>query len=542
MTEELSATTGGDEAGPGGPVPATLPEVFRAIAGSHPHSTLTNIEGQDLSYRDGLTAARRLARLLQDEGIGKGDRVLVCLPNDADAAIVCMAIWLAGAVVVTGSVLDPLATLAFKVRDSGARLVVGGGDEAVMAKLAEAGGGAAPVRRASQLVAGVIGEANSRLVPAEEDECSPESLALLQYTGGTTGDPKAAMLTHANLVVNGRQLREALGNLRPGAERFLLAAPLSHITGMSTMLLGLSLAAELVFVARFQAQQVARLIAERGITYLIGVPTMYNAMLQPGLSAREDWKTVRFALVGGAPVTSTLADGFAAATGMKLLCGYGLSETAPAVTVMRPGAPGAAGSAGQAVADTVIEIRSLDDPERTCAPGDPGEICVAGPQVTQGYWGKPDATRAAFVDGLFRTGDIGFVDEDGHLHVVDRLKDMIIASGFNVYPAHVEGSDREVPQGPGGRCHRRTRSLQGRDCEGCDRSPRRRDVVARGAAGVPQGCTLAGRDAEAAQPPARVAEVRGRQGPAPSGSRSDGMNASSSNLGKGHRCRTSRSS
>lgn len=446
MIEELSAAATGDETARGNRERATLPGVFTKVAESHPRATLTNLDGRDLCYEEGLLAARHIAGLLRRFGVAPGDRVLICLPNQPGASIACMAIWLAGAVVVTGSVLDTAATLAFKVRDSGARLIVAGDDDALLAKLEEAAARGAPVVMVSQLIADALSEAAEGSLPDKDHEANPEALALLQYTGGTTGDPKAAMLTHANLVVNGRQLTGSLGDMRPGAERVLLAAPLSHITGMSTMLTGLSIAAELVFVSRFQAEQVVRLIAERGITYLIGVPTMYSAMLQPGLSTREDWATVRFALVGGAPVTSTLADNFAAATGVGLLCGYGLSETAPAVTVMQPGVPAPAGSAGQAVTETIIQIRSLEDPSRILPAGERGEICVAGPQVTPGYWGKPQATAEAFIDGLFRTGDIGFLDADGHLHVVDRLKDMIIASGFNVYPAHVEEAIATCPK------------------------------------------------------------------------------------------------
>lgn len=442
MIKEI-APISADSTSTGEHKPVTLPDVFVAAAESHPGATMVHIGGRDLPYADGLAAARRLAHWLRNDGLQKGDRVLICLPNHPGIPIVCMAAWLAGAVVVTGSVLDTIETLAFKARDSGARLLVGADDDTLAARLEEAAAGLAPVRRISELIAHASDRAEQSPLPLGTDA---DAVALLQYTGGTTGEPKAAMLTHANMVVNGRQMTEALEDLRPGAERFLLAAPLSHITGMATMLLALSTAAEMVFLPRFQAEQAVRLIAERRITYLIGVPTMYNAMLQPGVSARHDWASVRFALVGGAPVTSTLADAFASATGGRLLAGYGLSETAPAVTLMRPSAPAPAGSAGQAVPDTAIQIRSTEDPAVVLTPGTSGEICVAGPQVTPGYWQKPEATAQAFVDGYFRTGDIGFVDADGHLHVVDRLKDMIIASGFNVYPAHVEEAIARCPK------------------------------------------------------------------------------------------------
>jgi long-chain acyl-CoA synthetase len=415
-----------------------LSDHMRVAAASVPESVHVTIEGRPISYAQSWNAARRIASSLLADGFSPGDRALFCLPNHPAMPILCTAVWLAGGVVVTASVLDVDSTIAFKIADSGARFVITGSDRALEARLqglCADHAQAMPVGRFLPLIEEVEPGAAAN---ADLPDVRAEDVALLQYTGGTTGEPKAAILTHANLIANGRQMLAMLDEFDFGDERFLWGAPTSHITGMSTVLLGLSVAAELIDIARFQPSEAVEIIARRRITYLIGVPTMYNAMLHEGKGSADDWSSVKYALIGGAPVTPTLATAFLGATGCRLLSGYGLSETSPAVTLMEPGSPAPDGSTGVPVPGTILEIRSLEDPHVAAPPGEAGEVCVGGPQVTVGYWNRPDATCDAFVDNLFRTGDIGFLDEFGHLHLVDRLKDMIIASGFNVYPARVE--------------------------------------------------------------------------------------------------------
>lgn len=399
---------------------------------------LVTSETSSLTYGAACLLAARLAKSFVDHGFEPGDRALICMPNGAFFPVLCNAIWLAGGVVVVTSPLDPEAVLAFKISDCSPRFLFILDDPDIVAKVDAANTGdveTIALDRTNPLR--IFDSLQPTLDTAVLPDVSPDCLAILQYTGGTTGAPKAAMLSHANLTANVAQCQHMLA-LGYGEERFLAAAPFSHITGLNIMILACSVAAEITIIDRFDPAAAVALITTRRLTYVIGVPTMFHAMLRTDMGTRDDWRGCKYFISGGAPIPEDLAARFYRATGHQLLAAYGLSETSPGVSMARLGASQPVGSSGCPLAETEIDIRSVDDPSRSMPIGDTGEICVRGPQVMQGYWRKPEESRSALVDGWLRTGDIGRLDRDGYLYVVDRLKDIIIASGHNIYPAQVE--------------------------------------------------------------------------------------------------------
>jgi long-chain acyl-CoA synthetase len=356
--------------------------------------------------------ADRAATWLLDEGVRPGDRVAVRMANHPLYAAWAHAIWRVGATLVSVNPLFAEGASAAIVRDSGARVVV-----TAQTPLPDAAG------------------------PAPRAQVGPGDVAVLQYTGGTTGAPKGAMLTHANLVAGQRQLAERCPELVPGEERLFSAVPMAHVSGLVlAILLSASLSAEMLVVPRFTPAEAVRLVDELRPTFLPIVPTMATALLRENPSPptpAERWSSVKVTTCGAAPLAVDLQRRFEALTGCPVRPSYGGTETT-AIATLSPPAGSAPGSSGVPLPDTVVEIRSLEDPSVVLPARERGEIAVRGPQVAKGYWANPEATAEYFAGGAFRSGDVGFLDERGFLHVVDRVKDMIIASGYNVYPATVE--------------------------------------------------------------------------------------------------------
>ena len=263
-------------------------------------------------------------------------------------------------------------------------------------------------------------------------------VAVLQYTGGTTGHPKGAALTHANLYTNAAQLALWAPDVEQGREKTLAVLPLFHSFGMTAVMnLGLMLGAEMILLPRFSATEVLAAIDREKPSIFIGVPTMFSAIVEHRDIAKYDLTSLKYCLSGGAPLLIALQRRFEEATGCKLIEGYGLSEASPVCTV-NPLSGGKAGSAGLPLPATVIEIAALDNPGRILGPGERGEICVSGPQVMSGYANRASENVAAFRGLRLHTGDVGYLDGDGYLFIVDRIKDLILSSGFNVYPRQVE--------------------------------------------------------------------------------------------------------
>ena len=269
-----------------------------------------------------------------------------------------------------------------------------------------------------------------------------DDIALLQYTGGTTGMPKGAMLSHANLtaaVASYNAWYEGQGLLQRGGEKVICVLPLFHIYSLTVILLRyLANGNEVLLRLRFDAEATLRDIETRRATSFPGVPTMWIGLAAlPGLESR-DLSSLRICTSGGAPLPLEVALRFQRLTGRWLGGGWGMTETAPAGTNIPPGSPFRLGLIGQPLPGVYMDVVALDDPRRVLAPGETGEFRIKGPNVTRGYWNRPAETASAFVDGMFLTGDIGHMDQDGFFYLLDRKKDMIISGGFNVFPRVIE--------------------------------------------------------------------------------------------------------
>ena len=268
----------------------------------------------------------------------------------------------------------------------------------------------------------------------------PRDPAVLQYTGGTTGVPKGAVLTHANLTTQIQQLMRWLPEYAPGHERVLGILPLFHVFAMTAVMLeAVATGAEMVLLPRMDLEVLMKTIRRTRPSLVPGVPTLYTAIANAADKASGiNLSSIRICLSGGAPLPDEVRKRFESLTGCTLVEGYGLSETSPVVTINPPGTAGKPGSVGLPIAGTTIEIRAVDESHRILPQGESGEVCIRGPQVMAGYWNRPDETARVMIDGALRTGDVGYLDADGYLFLVDRLKDLIICSGFNVYPRNIE--------------------------------------------------------------------------------------------------------
>jgi long-chain acyl-CoA synthetase len=264
-------------------------------------------------------------------------------------------------------------------------------------------------------------------------------VALLQYTGGTTGTPKGAMLTHANLYVNTMQTAMWFNKIEAGGERILGVLPLFHVFAMTAVMnAGLSQGAELILLPRFRLDTVLQAIHKKRPTLLPGVPAMFAAINGYKRLEKFNLSSLKFCLSGGAPLPMRVKEEFESLTGCKLVEGYGLTETSPVVTVIPPFGVYKERSVGLPLPRTIVEVTALDDPMRLLPPGATGEICVRGPQVMVGYWRRPDETATTMAGGRLHTGDIGHMDEEGYIYITDRAKDLILVGGYNVYPRMVE--------------------------------------------------------------------------------------------------------
>ena len=272
-------------------------------------------------------------------------------------------------------------------------------------------------------------------------------IAVLQYTGGTTGTPKGAMLTHANVARElpaGRRLGDATSGA--GQERTLAALPFFHVFAMTAVMnFAIAQGAEIVIMPRFVLDDAMKLIDKTKPTVMPGVPTMFIAMLNHPKLTSFDLSSLKFCLSGGAPLPVEVKQKFERLTGCKVVEGYGLSEASPSVTCNPLDGPVKEGSIGQPLPGTIVSLRDLADPTKEVPLGEKGEICIKGPQVMKGYWKRPEETANQIVGEYLRTGDVGIMDEEGFIFIVDRIKDLIICSGYNVYPRRIEEAIYEHP-------------------------------------------------------------------------------------------------
>nr|WP_245215459.1 AMP-binding protein [Pararoseomonas baculiformis] len=420
--------------------------------------------GRQISYSELGAAVERLAAGLMGLGLGQGQAVGLLLPNTPWHPVCFLALARIGARVVHLSPLDAKRVLQHKLRDSGARLLVttdlpglpaaaldlletGAVERVLLGEDAawlsgEADGGVEPDARFLRL------SALSAEPPASWPRVSPDDVALLQYTGGTTGMPKGAMLTHGNLTaaVSIYQNWNDGGVLVAGEQRVLAVLPLFHIYALTTVLLRhLADGNEILLRPRFDAETTLRDIEGRRVTVLSGVPTIWIALLNHPGAAAFDLSSLRACISGGAPLPFEVAARVESLLGQRLRIGWGMTETGPAGTRVPVVATPRPGIIGLPLPGVDLRIVSMEDPARPLPPGEVGEIAIRGPSVFAGYWNQPAETEATFRDGWFLTGDIGRMEEDGMFFLMDRRKNMIISGGFNVYPAAIEAAIHEHP-------------------------------------------------------------------------------------------------
>ena len=453
------------------PVTAILDEAVTAW----PDKPCLEFLGKRYDYAEVGGLVAKAAKGFQGLGVGKGVRVGLFLPNSAYYVICYFAVMKAGGTVVNFNPLYAEPEIARQIEDSGAEIMVTMNLNTLYPKVArrlgdtclktlvvcDMGGALALAKRALFLlfkrreVASIPSDdahvwfkkliANDG-IPALAEIDPARDVAVMQYTGGTTGLPKAALLTHANIVANTAQIKLWAGAVSTGAEKVLAILPLFHVFGMTgVMNLALSSGSEILLLPRFKVAETLAVIDREKPTVFLAVPTIYSAINEYKDRDSYDLSSLRYCISGGAPLPLAIKTKFESATGCALVEGYGLTEAGPVVTINPFTGTGKANSAGLPLPGTVVEIVSLEDPDRVLPLGAKGEICVTGPQVMAGYWRREEETREVLGRGRLRTGDVGYMDEDGYIYLVDRIKDLVITGGFNVYPRMVEEAIRLHP-------------------------------------------------------------------------------------------------
>ncbi len=459
----------------GAGVPATLPypeitlhQVLRDSARRFPERPALEFYGRSMTYRELEDITGRFAAALIELGIQKGDRVAIMLPNVPQALIAYFGALKAGACVVQTNPLYVAREISHQIRDSGAETIVTLDQfypriKEVMAKT--------PLKRViltnvrdylpwlKRLLYPLKARRERQWVvvkrvppvfdfgtlirgaPREFPDVvvGPHDLALLQYTGGTTGVPKGAMLTHQNLVANAVQCRYWLNGLQDGQEVFLGVLPFFHVYGMSACQnLAILLASKIVLLPKFQADEVLKAIASHRVTAFPGIPPMYNALNHHPKVTQYGLRSVRYCISGAGPLFSDVQNRFETLTGSRLVEGYGLTEASPVthcnpiIGERRPR------SIGVPVPDTDVRLMDLETGSLVGEPGAIGEMQIKGPQVMRGYWKREEESTTILQDGWLCTGDMASVDEDGFFYIQDRKKDMIKSGGMNVYPREVD--------------------------------------------------------------------------------------------------------
>ncbi|MCU0947189.1 MAG: long-chain fatty acid--CoA ligase [Porphyrobacter sp.] len=455
-----------------------LPAMLERTTAANPGAPFLHFLGRTYAYRDILAEARRFAAGLQAAGIKPGDRVGLFLPNVPIYASAYYGAMMAGAIVVNFSPLYSVEELSWQVGDSGTRLLVTLGVPELYATAAKvlatseletlvvgdlaamlpwAKGMAFRLFKRSQIADVAWGPAIRRWADLTPD-AAPQpvaidphrDLALLQYTGGTTGRPKGAMLGHDQLSINAQQVVAINPAADRSAEVFMGALPFFHVFA-NTALLNHAVAcgASIAMVPRFETAQVLATIQQHRCTGFPGVPTMFQAMLDHPDLAKTDLSSLKVCISGGAPMPAPVHARFEQVTGVRLVEGYGLTESSGVVSANPYEGTRKRGTIGQLVAGTEIILLDKEDPSQLAPAGEPGELAVCGPQVMRGYWNRPESDAETFVmrDGkrYLRTGDVARMDADGFLEIVDRIKDMIAVGGFKVFPSVVEDMILEHP-------------------------------------------------------------------------------------------------
>ncbi|MCG3089329.1 long-chain-fatty-acid--CoA ligase [Sporosarcina sp. MB25] len=435
-----------------------------------PDKTAMHFMGRNITYQEFHESALKFANYLRSIGIEKGDRVAIMLPNCPQSAIAYYGILYTGGIVVQTNPLYTEREIAYQMADSGAKAIIS--LDLLFPRISK-------VLKETELEHVIITGIKDYLPfpknviypfiqkkehgltvkvehrgmnhlfteimkvgstePITYDFNYDTDIALLQYTGGTTGPPKGVMLTHANLISNTQMCREWLYQCEDGKETVMGILPFFHVYGMTTVLiLSVMLGNKMVLLPKFDFDTALKTIDKQKPTLFPGAPTIYIGLLNHPKLASFDLSSIKACISGSAALPVEVQDKFERLTGGKLVEGYGLTETSPvAIANFVWDGERIKGSIGVPWPDTDACILGPDSSEPLPV-GEVGEIAVKGPQVMKGYWNRPEETAATFRDGWLLTGDLGYMDDKGYFYVVDRKKDMIIASGFNIYPREIE--------------------------------------------------------------------------------------------------------
>lgn len=455
-----------------------LPALVDRAASQFKDNVAIRFKGKSTTYGELARLVERVAAGLQQVGVKKGTKVGLFLPNTPTFITYYYAVLKAGGTVVNFNPLYTLEELTFQIQDSETEFMVTHDLAALFPKIE------ALIERGALARAIVVPFADELPFPKKQlfkvfkakDRAHPnrspvkdkiidgaglaattaplqpvaidplEDVAVLQYTGGTTGTPKGAMLTHANLYANTAQIEAWAKELEAGAERVLGALPLFHVFAMTgVMNFGIAKGATIILMPRFQLEEAMQLIHTEKPTMMPAVPTIFTAMLNNPKLKSYDLSSLKFCISGGAPLPLEVKLAFEKLTGCKVVEGYGLSEASPVVTCNPIDGLVIAGSIGAPLPQTIVSLRDLDDPSKEVPRGERGELCAKGPQVMKGYWKRPKETESQFVGDFLRTGDVAIMDDNGFFQIVDRIKDLIICSGYNVYPRRIEEALYEHP-------------------------------------------------------------------------------------------------
>jgi long-chain acyl-CoA synthetase len=443
-------------------------------ASAWPENTAIAFLGKHLSYRDLLRDVERFSAVLASIGVRRGDRVGLLLPNSPQYVIAYYATLRLGAVVVGNNPLYTKRELSHQLADAGIKVMVVldqlypafaetqkeiAVTSVIVTKLTDylpfpldllapvkfkreakhEGKPWPPVPKSARVKWWAPLMKGAGLPPPAAEVDAAAETAGLVYTGGTTGLSKGAMLSHANVVSNCMQSAAWFSDLKDGEDAIMCVLPFFHSYGMTVgMNLGIYRAAKLILVPRFELGRVLQQVQKEKPTIFPGVPRLYIAINEAEETKKYDLRSIKACFSGAASLPKPVAERFAEITGGRLVEGYGITEASPVTHANPIYGRAKVGSIGLPITDTDCKIVDLEDPDRVVGIGEPGELLIRGPQVMQGYWNRPEETALTIRNDWLHTGDVATMDEEGYFAIVDRIKDMIIVSGFNVYPADVE--------------------------------------------------------------------------------------------------------
>lgn len=435
----------------------------------YPQRNVIDFLGKKYTYRELHDLVMKAAKGLQGLGVKKGTKVGIFMPNAPAFVIFYFAILKAGGTVVNFSPLYSARELSQQIKDADAEIMVMLDLEVLYEKIRNLFD-ETPLQK---IIVCPLSEQlpfpKSFLFPIFKSkevakikwdmkhvkfkdliqndgvirpvDINPrEDIAIFQYTGGTTGLPKGAMLTHANVYANACQANMWFVREADSQEKILAGLPLFHVFAMTAVMnAAIVMGGEMVMMfPRFNVDDAMKMVQDHKITFFPAVPTIYTMICNHPNVRNFKLSSLKICLSGGAPLPVEIKKQFEDLTGCKLIEAYGLSETSPAATSNPLYGVNKPGSIGIPFPGTIIKVCSVEDPTKEVPHGEKGEICISGPQVMKGYWKRPAETSSTLIDGFLHTGDVGYIDEDGYIFLVDRIKDVILCNGYNVYPRNVE--------------------------------------------------------------------------------------------------------